>query len=105
MTQGRIKDPSLSIEFLPCDRHNIPSYPAGTFIIEGSCGKYLYIGINMHKILFGMHIKIIQPFSDRILVIYNIYPVIDYSAGMSDPLTPNHELVFGIIPERIPQAA
>ncbi len=72
---------------------------------KSRCGKHFHVGIDVYEILFGVHVKIVQSPGNFILMIGNLHPVIDNSAGMSHPLSANHKLIFRIFPERIPDSS
>ncbi len=72
---------------------------------ESGGRQYLYIGVNVHVILFRFNFEIFYPFGYQIVVVGNFNGIIDYIARMCYPLAANHILIFGILAERIAKAS
>ena len=59
----------------------------------------------MHVILFRVHAEIREARGDRVRVVDDVHPVVDDVAGVRHPLPADHELVVGVVAERVGHAA
>ena len=59
----------------------------------------------MHVVLFGAIVEVVDPGHHRVIGPGDVDPIVDDVAGMRHPLAADHELVFGLVAERVGDAA
>src|SRR5258708_35364570 len=64
-------------------------------------GQHFVGGVNVHVVLLRMHAEILDTLRDGVVLLHDLYLVIDDSTGVRDPLPSYHKLIVRVAPESL----
>ena len=105
MAERTVEDAARAMPALPHDRHDDALGPRRVLAGKRRRRKHLVRRVDMHVILLGTIGEARDSLHDRVVGLRDVDPVVDYAAGVGDPLTAAHELVVDAVAKRVAHAA
>src|SRR5918998_3126952 len=105
VAQGAVEDASLAPLSLPDDGYYVALDPGYVLSREGGGRQNPVGGIDVHVVLLGVHLEVVEARGYGVFVVNDVDLVVDYLAGVGHPLAAHHELVVDAVAERVGHAA
>src|SRR3712207_2006028 len=99
-----VEHPTLPPALCPRHRQLGPLYPGSVLACEGGGCQDPDVGVYVHVVLLGVHLEVLEAGGYLVLVVNDVYLVVDDAAGVGDELSADHELVVRVVAERVGQA-
>ena len=105
VAERAVEHAAAAVPALPHHRHHHAFDPWRVLAAEGRGRQHLVGRVDVHVVLLGAVVEVVQPLHHRVVAARDVDAVIDDVARVRDPLAAGHELVVDRIAERIAHAA